>query len=443
MAKKIKMDADVAIIGGGPGGCTLAKELSKKGKKIVLFEKGSDSDRMIGNGLGVMMRLEKGFHFPMPLKKTKEGDTLILSKCLGGGTVLYAGSASKPSLEYWKEYGIDLPKEMIDEAEKECWVNMPPEEFIGPGTRRVWEAANDVGVPFEKQLRHVDFDRCKPGCPYCSNGCRKNAKWTAREYAKEAVNSGATILTNTEAKGLIIENNTAGGVRAKGKGGKHYEVNAKVVVCSAGGTHTSRLLKKSGFPEAGSTFCGDPTFFTFGFVKDGPGNGFDHGMTAGWYDEENKVLFCSMVMPYMGWHMNFLQDEHIKSIPKLGRYNSVLGVFAKITDEGVGQVYANGSISKTFIEEDHKRFAYSREINEKILKKAGCDPDDLHHSGYVMGHPSSTVRVGKLLDTNLETSVKNLYCCDTSVFPKALGMPPAMTIVVLAKRLAKHLESIV
>ncbi len=443
MAEKIKMDTDVVIIGGGPGGCTLAKELSKKGKKIVLLEKGGDDDRLLGNGLGVFMRLEKGFHLPITLKKTMEGDTVILSKCLGGGTLLYAGAASKPGLEYWEKYGIEIPQELIDEAEKECWVNLPPEEFIGPGTRRVWEAANDVGIPFEKQYRHVDFDKCKKECAYCSNGCLMNAKWTARKFAKEAVQNGTTILTHTEANGLIIENGMAGGVKAKGKGGKQYEINAKVVVCSAGGTHTSRLLQSAGFPEAGSWFCGDPTFFTFGFIKDGPGNGYDHNMTVGWHDEEHKVLFCSMIPPYMAWHMQFFQDEHLKSIPKFGRFNNALGVFAKVSDEGVGQVYANGNISKTFVEEDQKRFEYSKKVNEKILLAAGCDPDDIHQSGFVMGHPSGTVKVGKLLDTNLETSVKNLYCCDTSIFPEAPGMPPAMTIVVLAKRLAKRLETIV
>jgi choline dehydrogenase-like flavoprotein len=52
------------------------------------------------------------------------------------------------------------------------------------------------------------------------------------------------------------------------------------------------------------------------------------------------------------------------------------------------------------------------------------------------------VRVGRLLDANLETSIRNLYCCDTSVFPEAPGIPPALTIVVLAKRLARRLEAV-
>jgi choline dehydrogenase-like flavoprotein len=444
MAKKMKkLEADVAIIGGGPGGCTLAKELSKKGKKIVLLEKGGDDDRLLGNGMGVLLRLEKGFHFPLPLKKTKEGDTVILAKCLGGGTLLYAGAAAKPDLAYWKRHGIELSQDLIDEAIEECWVNLPPEDYIGPGTRRVWEAAESIGLPFEKQYRHVDFSECKQGCEYCTNGCRKNAKWTAREFAYEAIKNGTTLLANTEVNEIIIENGTVGGVRAKGKGGQKYQIDAKVVVCSAGGTHTSRLLQRSGFPDAGSWFCGDPTFFTFGFVKNGPGNGGEHNMTVGWHDEENKVLFCSMIAPYIAWHMNFFQDEPIKSIPKLGSFKKVLSVFAKVSDDGVGRVSQDGSISKTFTDQDNKRFAYSREINEKVLLKAGCDPNDLHHSGFVMGHPSGTVRVGEMLDTNLETSTKNLYCCDTGVFPEAPGIPPALTIVVLAKRLAQRLENIV
>ena len=118
-------------------------------------------------------------------------------------------------------------------------------------------------------------------------------------------------------------------------------------------------------------------------------------------------------------------------------------MFAKVSDEGVGRVEAGGRISKTFSERDLKRFEYSRETSKKILLKAGCDPDDIHHSGFVMGHPSGTVKVGQLLDTNLETSVRNLYCCDTSIMPEAPGRPPALTIVVLAKRLAHRLASLV
>ena len=108
MAERVKLETDVAIIGGGPAGCTLAKELSKNGKRVILLEKGRDDNRYLGSALGVFMRLEKGPHLPLPLKQTEQGDTVIVAQCLGGGTLLYAGAACKPDLEYWKKHGNRL-----------------------------------------------------------------------------------------------------------------------------------------------------------------------------------------------------------------------------------------------------------------------------------------------------------------------------------------------
>jgi choline dehydrogenase-like flavoprotein len=54
-------------------------------------------------------------------------------------------------------------------------------------------------------------------------------------------------------------------------------------------------------------------------------------------------------------------------------------------------------------------------------------------------HPSATVRLGEMVDANLQTAVKNLYVCDASVFPEALGLPTVLTIISFAKRLSDHL----
>ena len=119
-----------------------------------------------------------------------------------------------------------------------------------------------------------------------------------------------------------------------------------------------------------------------------------------------------------------------------------LGVFAKVSDDGARRIAPDGKISKTFTERDRRRFEYGRDVNTRILERAGGDPNDIHHSGLVLGHTGGTIRVGELLDSNLETSVKNLCSCDTGVFPRAPGIPPALTIVVLAKRLARRLDTV-
>ncbi|MCK5654610.1 MAG: GMC family oxidoreductase, partial [Dehalococcoidia bacterium] len=281
------------------------------------------------------------------------------------------------------------------------------------------------------------------GCEKCLAGCPRGAKWTGRVFAEEAVGYGATLLTHVKVRDAIIENGVAGGVRAIGRGGQRYEINAKVVVCSAGGVHTAEILKHSGFPEAGSWFTGDPTVLTFGFVDEGRGNGFEHNMTIGYHDEEHGVLFSAMVWPFIAWHLQFIGDERLRAIRKLLRFRKVLSLFAKVSDEGTGRVTLDGKVSKTFTQMDWSRVEYGRATGERILVKAGCDPYDLHHTGFTLAHPSGTVRVGKLVDTNLETPVKNLYCCDTSILPEAPGRPPVLTVVVLGKRLARRLETIV
>lgn len=250
MAEKVKgLEADVVITGGGPGGCTIAKELSKKGKKVILVEQGGASKRFLGTPFGILTRLEKGLHFPFPVKRTVEGDNLILAKCVGGGTVIYAGSAFPPNMEYWEKHGIDIPQELVDEAMEETWSNLPPDDFIGPGTRRIWEAAGDLGLPYKRLYRHVDFTKCKLGCEDCTLGCSRDAKWTGAVFMEEAVKNGATLLTHTKVREVIIEDGVAGGVRAVGKGGTQYEIEAKVVVCSAGGAIPPRYCRTPDFPR--------------------------------------------------------------------------------------------------------------------------------------------------------------------------------------------------
>lgn len=438
--KSIRIDADVVIAGAGPGGCTLAKELSKKGKKVVLIERGNDRSLLPGTPLELYAHMEKKSNLK-PFMSTREGYALVLGQGVGGGTLLYAGSAFTPDVDYWRKNGIHIEKSVIDEAMRETWYSMPPDEFIGPGSRRVWQAASELGIPFDKVARHVDFDKCRPGCENCTYGCRRGAKWTAKVFADEALAAGATLMMNTTVDDVIIEGGIAGGVRAVGRSGARYEVNAKAVVLSAGGVHTAEILQRSGLKKAGSWFTGDPTRFTFGFIKDKPGNGYEHSMTIGWHDEEHGVVFCAMAAPFFAWHLQFSQSKPLKWLAHITRFRRVLSVFGKVSDEGVGRIEAGGVISKQFTDKDRSAFHYAVETAEKILVKAGCDPNDIYNAGFTMGHPSSTVRVGELLDTDLQTSVKNLYCCDSSVFPSAPGRPPALSIVVLAKRLARHLET--
>jgi len=115
----------------------------------------------------------------------------------------------------------------------------------------------------------------------------------------------------------------------------------------------------------------------------------------------------------------------------------MLGIMAKTADDSVGRVYPNGSFSKQITDADRKRLDRGAEVSKEILLKAGADSKSIVHSHISGGHPGGTAAIGEIVDKDLQTEVNNLFACDASVLPKAPGLPPILTIVALAKRLAK------
>ncbi len=438
MAKKPKkLEADVVIAGAGPGGCAIARELSAKGKRVILVEKGVYSKMFYGSLLAPVRYMEKyGF-----LLRTIEGDWIVQGKGFGGGTLIYAGSAFVPHPEQWQQYGIDLA-EYIDEAKKDCWVNKTPDHLLGEGPKRLLQAAQEAGYPWEVIDKFIDPDKCKPECPMCPYGCPTGAKWTGMVFAEEAKRNGAVLLPKATVRDIIIEDGVAGGVRARGSNGQEYEINSKVVVCAAGGIGTARIMKRSGFDDAGRWFSGDPAIMVFGFFKKGKGGMRDMLFSVGCHDDEHGITFANVSGPRLYWMLNMIREKPTGARNAL-RWGKAIGVMIKITDELTGHVLLDDKVSKPRTERDIYRLEWGAAAAEKILIKAGCDPYNMHHSGVIVGHPAATVRVGELVDSNLETSVKNLYCCDTSVIPDAFGVPPTLIIVALGKRLSKRLETII
>jgi choline dehydrogenase-like flavoprotein len=111
----------------------------------------------------------------------------------------------------------------------------------------------------------------------------------------------------------------------------------------------------------------------------------------------------------------------------------------KLKDEVSGGVFPNGKISKPLTVNDRERLMQARQVCERILMEAGAKPSTIFMTPLRGTHPSGTVRVGTMLDTNLKTEIDGLYVCDASVFPEALDRPTVLTIIGLGKRLAKHL----
>lgn len=73
----------------------------------------------------------------------------------------------------------------------------------------------------------------------------------------------------------------------------------------------------------------------------------------------------------------------------------------------------------------------------KILLKLGFSEESIVATSLKGAHPGGTAAVGEVLDNNFESEIKGLYVCDASVIPEAPGRPPILTIVAIAKKVAK------
>jgi choline dehydrogenase-like flavoprotein len=110
-----------------------------------------------------------------------------------------------------------------------------------------------------------------------------------------------------------------------------------------------------------------------------------------------------------------------------------------VRDETAGEIFKGVSFSKKVSKADQMKLDKGVDIIKKVFRKAGAKDSSILPLNPQGAHPSATCRIGDVVDRNLETEIKNLYCCDASVMPSALGLPVIWTVVALGKRLGKHL----
>jgi choline dehydrogenase-like flavoprotein len=430
------LDAEVVVVGSGPGGASVARELVRRGRRVLLLERGIDERRRFyyGTYLGALLYTDHA-----SLLFTEEGLNVVRPLMLGGATSMYCGCAAPPPPWMKARYGVDLDAETA-EAEAELAVAPLPPEMRGRSSTRLAEAAGEVGHPFFPQPKFMSPARARrfpEACgARCMLGCRCGAKWNAAEWVDEAVAGGAELRTRARVDRVTIEGGQATGVEGR-VGGTPFRVRASHVVVAAGGIGTPRLLQSSGLREAGEGLTMDATLMVYGFVKE-TGIGREPPMTWSYEDPGAGYMLSTLVDPWLLYPImaGLKSPRHALTWP---RWGNVLGVMIKLKDEVSGGVFPDGKIRKPLTPGDRERLAHAEAVCRRILVRAGAEPSSIFSTPLRGTHPSGTVRIGTHVDRDLATPVKGLHVCDASVFPEALDRPTVLTIVALGKRLARHL----
>jgi choline dehydrogenase-like flavoprotein len=428
--------ADVAVVGSGPGGATVARALARAGRDVLILERGRDWRKhpLYGTYPGVLLYADK-----RALLFTREGLNIVRPLMVGGATTMYCGCSSAP-LPWWSDrHGIELDR-YAEETVRELHIAPLPPELRGDASTRVAVAASELGMTWRPQDKFMQPARARRfDCgAKCMLGCRCGAKWTAGEYVDDAVAAGARLFTNARIDRVQHSNRVVSGLSGR-LGRQPFEVEANTVIVAAGGIGTPVLLRNSGLDAAGRGMAMDITAMVYGLAA-GKGMGHDPPMTWSFPDDELGVLYSTLVDPWLMYPIIMTRKGPAYPLT-WHRWGRTIGVMIKLKDEISGEVDARGVISKGLTAADHLRLSQAERVAGRILERAGCDPKTIFTTPLRGTHPSASVRIGEMLSTELETEIQGLYVCDASVFPEALARPTVLTIISLAKRLAERLTA--
>lgn len=416
---------DAIVVGSGPGGATVARELSKRGKRVLILERGGNAP--LRESLRAIASV---------LNAVSVSDNLVMGRAFttGGTTSVYLAVADPPPLQTYLSLGIDLSGDLA-EAEKELPLAELPDRLLRPQSIRLRDSAEALGYPWPRSPMLIDQAKCADGYAY-------DARWTARSYVQEAVDRGATLINRARVLKVLVDSNRAIGVEYQVPTGKktvetRQAFGAKIVL-AAGGAASPILLRRSGIRSvANRGFYCHPNFMVVGTIGGMTrGNGF--GGTMGTVVDGDihvgdgnfaRTLYRLLMLGNRRW-------------VRAWRHTSSIGIGVMVTEGLGGELREDGRYHKSFSTSDHAKLAQGEAVARRIIQHAGGK--HLVRTSLSAAHLGGVIRIGEHLDKTLETEFRNLHVCDGAVIPEhGYGVQtPTLTLICLGKYLARHLSQV-
>lgn len=410
---------DAIVVGTGPGGATVAKELSAAGQRVLMLERGGET--AVNDSMGAHLKI-------LRMNFIDRGIPVMKGITTGGSSMLYCACAVPPPIDLFRRYGVDLADE-VEEIRRELPIAPLPDHLVGPKAKRIMESAQALGYDWQKLDKYVYQDQCQgPNLPY-------EARWNARRYVDEARRTGAVLRTHAKVERVLFNGDTAVGVEYAERG-QRQTAHAETIVIAAGGIGSPVILRRSGIRNVGEGFFCDPVMLVNGTAADVSGP-FEGQMAAGMtFHDDGYMMTDVTIQPYL---YRVLAAQMLR-FDRIFAYEHTLTVMIKAKDGIGGSITDRGGMRRSFSREDIAKMKHGAERAREILRNAGAT--HIFRTWYSAAHPGATVPIGRAVDADLCTEYKNLYVCDCSVIPEPWGQPPTFTLIALGKRLARHLTAV-
>ena len=256
--RDLRDEADVVVVGSGPCGAVVAKELAEAGKSVVLLEEGppfTPEDFVLDGALSMARTMREA-----GLRATR-GHVMptMQAIALGGGSLVNSAICVRPPAFVFDEWAARFGLAQTSRADLdphfdavEAFLGIAPTPDAVQGRRNLLfrEGCERLGLSSESIARNVRGCR---GSGECFTGCRARAKQSMDlSYVPAALRAGARVYTSVRAERVLHAGRRVSGVRARvvapftGRPGPALEIAAKAVVLSAGCMATPLLLLASG-----------------------------------------------------------------------------------------------------------------------------------------------------------------------------------------------------
>jgi choline dehydrogenase-like flavoprotein len=415
------------VVGSGAGGAAAARELAGA-FDVTIVEAGGEFrplrlpfsvlETVRASGLLVDERMIQAVYPAMRIEKSGEGMVLVRGRGLGGTTTLCTANALRMDGKL-QALGIRLDEEFA-ELERELPIGTGHQRFWNKDTRALFDLCREMGLSPSAMPKMIDTGRCRH-CGRCVLGCPTGAKWDSRRFLIGALRRGARLLPRTSVERVGIAGGRATGVWARfgrGRLGGRRFFPADLVILAAGGLGTPEILERSGITCAPSLFV-DPVLCVAARSK-------------------NALQQHEVPMPFAVQREGYILSPYFDLLSFFfnpawrAPASDILSVMIKLAD-------TPRAPGEPLPARDRDELGGAAELVSEILQRFGIPKEEIFFGTLNAGHPGGRLPLSAPEAESLhpQSLPENLYAADATLLPASMGNPPILTIMALARRIAR------
>ncbi len=488
---RVKVQADVCVIGSGAGGAVVAAECARAGLRVVVLEEGAyfTKDDFSDTPFARMLRMYRNHGATVAVGRPPI--PVPLGRAVGGTTVVNSGTCFRTPeavlRHFVKRYGLEgyEPEAMapyFERVERELHVIPVPAEVLGANAQWFARGVQQLGLQGAPLRRNIVGCR---GCGVCAFGCPSDAKQAMHlSYLPRAEAAGATIFARCRAEELVRAQGRVRGVRARVFGSSDHEtagwleVEAEVVVVACGTLHTPGFLRRNQVRDRSGQLGRNLSLHPALGISASFQEPIHHwrGTLQSYFVDHLHASLGVMIevtsmhpamalsaakgvgselqdfladLPYRCSAGLFVSDTsagEIRSVPGLGtplvRYSLNRHDMARLLVGArlVAEIFLAAGAHTVHTGLPHAPEVRGRADLERLADATLCKPTDLHLAAF---HPMGTCRMGPRAEeavVDLDGRVHGeagLYVADASLFPECVSVNPQETIMAFAIRIAE------